>query len=356
MRPRHTGAREIAAVGAALAIYRRVVVPAVRRELRRWESVAESIPDPVLSGHALTSVREKGLNAEATAVFATLAPRGSRAAVIEATVAFQVAVDYLDTLGEQPAADPLANGLRLHQALSDALSPGEPVADWYRLHSQGEDGGYLRSLVAACRGAARSLPASAATLAAARRAAGRCGEGQSHTHAAALGDVEGLKAWATELESPAGYRWWEVAAGAASSVGVHALIAAAAAPGTTTEEAALIDAAYFPPIGALTVLLDDLIDLEEDRAAEAHNFIAYYGGNHDAAGRLVWITERSWAAAGKLRQAPRHRAILAGVAGFYLSAAGSQTAYARPIRSQMIESLGFAVRPIIATMGLRRNA
>ena len=141
-----------------------------------------------------------------------------------------------------------------------------------------------------------SFPRTAAALPVARRAAGRCGEGQSHTHAAALGEVEGLKAWASGLESPAGYSWWEVAAGASSSVGAHALIAAAADPGTTAEEAALIDAAYFPPIGALTVLLDDLIDLDEDRAAGAHNYMAYYQSNLDAAERLASITRRAGAA------------------------------------------------------------
>jgi tetraprenyl-beta-curcumene synthase len=355
MRLRHTVVGETAAVLSALGIYRLAVVPGARRELRRWESVAGAIPDPALRGHALAALREKGLNAEASAVLAALAPRANRAAAIEAIIALQVAVDYLDTLGEQPAPDPLANGLQLHRALSDALSPGEAAGDWYRLHPQGEDGGYLGALVAACRGIVQSLPAQAAALPAAQRAGGRCGEGQSHTHAAALGDIEGLRAWASGLQGTAGYRWWEVAAGASSSVSAHALIAAAADPETTAEEAALIEAAYFPPIGALTVLLDDLIDLEEDRAERAHNYMAYYVGNLDAAERLASIAGRAGAAAGKLRHAARHRAILAGVAGFYLSAPGARTAYARPIRDRMIESLGFAVRPLIATMRLRRD-
>ena len=98
----------------ALAAYRATVVPVVREGLRGWERVAETIPDPVLREQALFSVREKGLNAEATAVFGILAPRRRRRQAVEAMTAFQVAVDYLDTLGEQPADDPLANGLRLH--------------------------------------------------------------------------------------------------------------------------------------------------------------------------------------------------------------------------------------------------
>lgn len=342
-------------MATALGLYGRVIVPRVRRELRRWERAAEAIPDPTLRGHALAALREKGRNVEATAVFAILAPRAHRVAAIEAMAAFQVAVDYLDSLGEQATAEPLRNGLELHRALADALSPGAPAADWYRLHSQSEDGGYLGALVGACREIVASLPSGDAALPAARQAAGRCGEGQSHTHAAALGDVAGLKAWASRLESPPGYLWWEVAAGASSSVAAHALIAAAADPGTTAEEAALIDAAYFPPIGALTVLLDDLIDLDEDLSAGAHNYMAYYPSNLVAADRLALMTSRARAAAAKLRHGRRHAAILAGVAGFYLSAPGATTSYAAPIRRRIIESLGFAVRPILATMRLSRR-
>jgi tetraprenyl-beta-curcumene synthase len=350
-----TSARDVIAVGTALGVYRRSIVPRVRRELRRWEGVADAIPDPILRGHALAALREKGLNAEATAVFATLTPRASRDAAVRSMAAFQVAVDYLDSLGEQPAPDPLENGLQLHRALIDALSPGAPAADWYRLHPQGEDGGYLQTLVTACQETVLSLPSHAIALPLARRAAGRCGEGQSYTHATARGDVEGLEAWASRLEQPAGYLWWEVAAGASSSVAAHALIAAAADPGTTAEEAALIDAAYFPPIGALTVLLDDLIDLDDDVTSGAHNYTTYYTSNLAAADRLALITSRARAAAAKLRHGRRHAAILAGVAGFYLSTPGAATSYAAPIRSRIVESLGFAVRPILITRRLSRR-
>ena len=71
---------------------------------------------------------------------------------------------------------------------------------------------------------------------------------------------------------------------------VHALIAAAADPRTTAEEAELIDAAYFPPIGALTVLLDDLVDRDDDREAGQHNYLSYFaeqraGGDPDRPAR-----------------------------------------------------------------------
>ncbi len=339
-------------VAADLLAYRRTVLPTVRAGLGRWEAAAAAIPDPVLREAALSSLREKGLNVEATAVFGILAPRRRRRTAVEAMTALQVAVDYLDTLGEQPADDPLANGLRLHGALAAAL--GGESGDWYSLSAHRDDGGYLASLVAECRRLVAALPAAEPVLPAARRAAARCGEGQSHTHAAELGDREALRRWAETLPAPAGYTWWEVAAGASSSVSAHALIAAAADPGTTAAEAELIDAAYFPPVGALTVLLDDLVDREEDAASGAHNYVAYYRDAADAASRLALLTGRARAATRPLRRRRRHAAILTGVAGFYLSAPGAATEFVRPAAAALEEGLGPAVRPIVATMRRRR--
>ncbi len=354
-------------VASSLLAYRRTVLPTVRAGLRRWEAAATGIPDPVLREAALSSLREKGLNVEATAVFGILAPRRRRDTAVEAMTAFQVAVDYLDTLGEHPAADPLANGLRLHGALVAALEPagarsdaagGPDVAgedgDWYALNAHRHDGGYLASLVAEARRLVAELPAAEAILPATRRAAARCGEGQSHTHVAELGDREALRRWAEALAAPPGYAWWELAAGASSSVAAHALIAAGADPATTRAEAELIDAAYFPPVGALTVLLDDLVDRDEDATAGAHNYVAYYRDAGDAAHRLALLTARARAAIGPLRRRRRHAAILTGVAGFYLSAPGAATEFAGPAAAALGDALGPSVRPIVATMRRRR--
>jgi tetraprenyl-beta-curcumene synthase len=350
-----TAARDAIAVGSALAVYRRSIVPRVRRELLRWKIVAEAIPDPTLRAHALAALREKGSNVEATAVFAILVPRRCRGLAVGAMAAFQVAVDYLDSLGEQDSADPLANGLQLHRALGDALSPGTAVAEWYRLHPQREDGGYLQALVTACRQAVGSLPSHSRALPLARRAAGRCGEGQSYTHLAAHEGAKQLQVWALQQECPPGYLWWEIAAGASSSVTAHALIAAAADPRCTLEDAALIDAAYFPAIGALSVLLDDLVDLDDDLAAGAHNYTTYYASNLAAADRLALISARARAASAQLAHGRRHAAILSGIAGFYLSKPEARTPYAEPIRSRIIDSLGLTVRPILAAMRFLAN-
>jgi tetraprenyl-beta-curcumene synthase len=342
---------------SALAVYKRVVLPQVRGELMRWEQRASRIPDSVLRRAALSAIRDKGGNVEATAVFAILTPRSRRNPALRAMAAIQTAIDYLDTLSERPGEEPLADGLALHGALPEAVTPGASYSDWYRLHPQSQDGGYLAALIAASQQEIAALPSHEAVLTATRRAARRCAEGQSYTHAA-TGSQDGkqqLKSWAAELSSGGEYFWWEIAAGASSSVAVHALIAAAAGRAVGAGEAELIDAAYFPSIGALTVLLDDLIDHEQDAAAGEHNYLDYYPCNEIAAERFALLTSRGKAAVANLHRSRRHLAILMGVGGFYLSSPAAQGPYARPIRARMLEALGAAVYPILAAMRVLRH-
>jgi tetraprenyl-beta-curcumene synthase len=104
------------------------------------------------------------------------------------------------------------------------------------------------------------------------------------------------------------------------------------------------------------VLLDDLIDLDDDRAAGEHNYMACYPSSEAAAGRLAAIAGQASASTAQLPQPRRHAAILAGVAAFYLSAAEADTPYARPIRARMLDALGPATtRPLTAFMRLRRH-
>ena len=349
--------KTIISVLAALATYQRAVLPQVRGELKRWERWTVKIPDLVLRDAARSALREKSSNVEATAVFAILTPRSQRSSALRAMTALQTTIEYLDVLGEQLPDEPLADGLALHRAVIEAVTPGAPYSDWYRLHPQTEDGGYLAALVSTCQREVASLPSGNTVLVTAQRAARRCAEGQSYTHAA-LGGPNGrrdLEAWATGLDEHGNYFWWELAAGASSSVALHALIAAAAHRGTDKAEAERVDAAYFPPVGALTVLLDDLVDREEDAAAGEHNYLAYYPSNEIAAERFSFLARKSRAAVAGLRFGRQHTAILMGVGGFYLSTSAAQKDYARPIRARMLNALGTAVYPVFAAMRVLRR-
>lgn len=337
---------------ATLRTYRAALLPTAREELAAWRPVAAKIPDPDLRRAAIGALGEKAANVEATAVLATLAPAADRAKVVRASAALQIAIDYLDVLGEEPVADPLGDGLRLHSALGAALQPGAAAEDWYRDHPQGEDGGYLDLLVTRCQEGVASLPAGEAVLPLARHAAERCGEGQSYTHAAATGMAGELESWGWNLQAPTEFSWWEVVAGACSSVAAHALIALAADPAAGEADAAAIDAAYFPAIGALTVILDDLVDRDQDLAAGEHSFLDYYDSPAEAAERLASIAATARRQTGELRDGQRHRAILAGVVAYYLAAGA--TALPAGARRRLARSAGPAARPLAAVLRLSR--
>lgn len=316
--------RETAAAASALSAYVTTVLPRARRELDRWRRLAEAIPDPDRRRRALSSLDEKVSNVEAVAVFATLAPWRRRRDALRAIVPLQVAIDYLDTLEEA----------------------GED--------SETDD--YLAALQAGWLRETEALPARGAVQALLRRAVDRCAEGQRRTHAAAAGETAELRRWALTLADEGDYRWWELAAGASSSVAAHALIAAAADPATSAEAAERIERAYDPAIGALTVFLDDLVDRDRDRVAGEHNYLAYYDNGAEAGERLELIAKRAGALVQGLPRAGRHRAILAGVAAFYLSAPEAESELARPIRARLLASLGHAPRVLGAFMRLRRGA
>ena len=300
-------ARETGAAIAALGAYLTTVLPRVRRELGQLG------PLPA----------DKAKNAEAVAVFATLAPRSRRAAVVRAIVALQVAIDLRDELEES----------------------GEEENAELRTR--------LDSMEARWRRAMAALPSRDIVLPLLERAIHRCEQGQLHSHRAAREGPGELRRWAEGLGAPPEYRWWEVAAGASSSVATHALIAAATDPDTTAADAAAIDAAYNPSIGALTVFLDDLVDREADREAGEHNYLAYYEGPGEAAERLAWVGREAGSRIESLPRASRHRAILAGVGAFYLSDHGARTTYAQPIKDRLLSALGPGTRALTAFMRLR---
>lgn len=354
-RPVTACARDTAAVGASLARYWLGILPLVRRELRHWERRAQAIPDTRLREQAVATLRVERLNAEAAAVFATLVPRTRWPVLVPLLVAFQVMYDYLDTVGEEPVADPLRDGVQLHGALAAALDPDLPVVDYYAHHPYRDDGGYLEALVTRCRRALPALPAGSVALPHARRAAARCRFGQSYTHAAMKEGTAALASWACQQDRAEGYRWWEMAAGAISSVGVFALLAAATDPRTTPAEAIRVGAAYFPPICALSTLLDSFVDREPDAATANHSVFGHYATHAEAAERLGLIAVRAATAARDLRHGRRHGAIVTGVVGYYLSAVDADDEVGRVVHRALADSLGITLTGSLATMRLRRR-
>ncbi len=295
------------------------------------------------------------LNPEAAACFAVLAPRRSQSRCVRLMVAYQLVYDYLDAVNEQPAYTPLADGLHLHRALTDAVAGTTPIAAYYRHHQQHEDGWYIPTFVHTCRDVLRELPADHLTPLLIE-AADRCGEAQSHNHATATEGYGQLVAWSHAQASGTGYLWWELAAGGISCLSIHALFAAAADPATTTAEARQVDAAYFPPICAISALLDSLVDYAADAETTNHSFVAHYDSSTHAAHRFTAIIRDAANHTDGLRHHRRHAIILAGLASFYLSAPEARVGFARPVADRAIGSLGATTTPMLAVMRLRRRA
>jgi tetraprenyl-beta-curcumene synthase len=334
---------------AAAARYWMSVYPHVRREARHWRGRAEAIPDATLRRLALSTQRQERGNLEGAAAFAVLAPRPQRACVVRAVVAFQAIYDYVDTLAEQPSADPAENGRQLHRALLSALDPdagqpdpGQPGHYVHSLHK--EDGGYLGELIDACRRAFGALPSHASLTAPAQGAVQRIVAFQGLAHDGEDGLKDAWRAfsdWA-DAQTPqgGGLLWWETAAGAASSLLVFALIAAAAQPSVSKEDTSAITRAYFPWIGALHLLLDSLIDRKDDVQAGRYSLVDHYASPRELADRLKAISAEAMRASEELPNGRQHGLILAAMASFYLSQPQASAPDGAPARAEILATLG----------------
>jgi tetraprenyl-beta-curcumene synthase len=332
------------------------VFPHVSREIAHWRRRARSIPDPRLARLALfTQSAERG-NLEGAAVFAILAGGRHRRSVVRAAVAFQALYDFVDTLAERPAPDPVANGQRLHQALLAALDPARSHVDYLEHSGMGDDGGYLLAMIEACRRSLAELPCYEVASGPALRATERMIVYQSLNHDPADEKHHLLAEWAHRL-TPASMemRWWETAAGAASSLGVFALMAAAARPGLTPAEADALELAYFPWIGALHVLLDSLIDRASDLHTGDHSLVESYEDAEDMAERLGSIARQAVRSAVELPQGLPHTLILAAMASFYLSRPAARDPVSAPATARVLSELGPPAVPAMAVLLARRK-
>jgi tetraprenyl-beta-curcumene synthase len=311
----------------------------------------------VLRQAALTNLRTERMNLDGAAAFAVFVPDRRRAAVIRAQVAFQVAYDYVDTLAEQPSADPIRNSGQLHRALGAALDPAGPQIDYYAHHPCCDDAGYLENIVEACRTALRVLPSYASVAAFAQRAVTRLMSYQSLNLNESQGDHTALERWAREqIPSGADLRWWEIAASAGSSLCIFVLIAAAASSLVGAEETIEIEEAYFPWVGSLHTLLDSLVDRFEDAAAGQHSLLDYYSSPEEAAARIKLIAAESLRVTRKLPRGGQHVLVLAGMTSHYLSTPQASLPEALLATRGVLGTIGELAIPTMLVMGVRRAA
>jgi tetraprenyl-beta-curcumene synthase len=353
--------RFVARAGFALALahgrYWSSVAPLVRRLLRSWEARAAEIPDPHLNHLASNKLRDERFNVEVAAMLATIAPIEHRERAVEAIVALQVMYDYLDALTEQPASDPIRDGLQESGAFLDALSLSTPQRCDYYAHYQGDgDAGYLADLAVTVRDALFGLPGGDAVSGVLPACAARCAEAQVRVHAVpdvGLGQLEG---WAEREAGDTELEWREWLFGAMGSVvAAHALIALAADRRATVAQARQLDSTYLS-LCVLTTALDHLVDHERDLLTGEESYLNLYLGRQDLAHRIALVTRRVLDRVHTIPNGPHHAMILSGVVAYYTSQSGAMSDFARPVTVHVRDQLRPLITPTLATMHAWRVA
>lgn len=292
--------------------YTTTMHPLVEREIERWTGRAQQIPDPHRRALALAKLRETATHARLNATAAALAPRRHRADAVRASVALELAYDYLDGLTERESDLPTA--LSLYSDLSVPFAQGERDAI-------GDE--YVRDLVHACRTSFRALPSHATAAPLALSIADRTAATQAWGHASSH---EQLARWAVAFPRPDALAWWEAAAGwTAGSITLHALIALAATDALAPGTAERVAAAY-ERISAIATLADSLVDQQRDARSEAHSYVGYYASADVAGARIGTLAGDAVKAVTGLPHAAHHALTLSGIVAYYLTDPDAATA------------------------------
>jgi tetraprenyl-beta-curcumene synthase len=306
-----------------------------------------------LSADAHANLHASRLNTEGAALFAVL-PRRRHKPLIRVLIAYQTALDYLDTLSEHPGPEQRENGILLHRALAESLDPGGPISDHYRHHPWQDDGGYLRTLVEVGQVSCAALPAYGRVRQRAIASAERMTVQSINHEPRSDVRIAELKAWAAR-RFPGGdeLAWFEWTAASCSSLSTFALLALAADPDLCEEDIAEADAVYFPWICAASTLLDAFVDQPADRLEGNHSYVEHYDSPSEMVERLCEIVHRSTYGARRLRNGERHALIVTGMVSMYLSKASARSPELRAASRRIARAAGSLPRiqlPIMRTM------
>jgi tetraprenyl-beta-curcumene synthase len=331
-------------------------LPNVAREVHTWRALAAAIPEPAIRRDALNALATKRGHTDGAALFSIL-PRTRNRNLLRVLVAYEIIWDFLDTVNEHGAAEGQANGRQLHLALIDALDTSRPISDYYAHHPWKNDGGYLTTLVDACRESCALLPSYERVSALLTR------EGIRAQVLAINHDPDpdrraaALRVWAaSEATGKSGVDWFELTGAASASLTVHSLLALAAEPTLTDTEITQTHSAYYPWISAATTMLDSYVDAAEDAANGDHSYVAHYPAFKFAAQRINELIRRSLLEASRLPNSERHLLIIACMIAMYLSKDSARTPAMRETTESLIRTGGSLTKVLFPILRLWRIA
>ncbi len=302
----------------ALIHFLRSIVPKAAAELQLIELRAAGIPDLRLRTEALASTHAKAYHVAGAAILATFLPPAAAEHYVRIVAPLESIYDYLDNLCDRHPDVSIDAYPVLHQALSDALNPHGELHDYYALGPDGNDGGYLRSLVEQTRSALRGLSGHQALSALFAEAAAFYSALQTYKHYPPRERERACIEWYERNQVRFGdLRWWEFACAAGSQFQVYAPLYLAFSG--KFRQLDKVYAAYFPPVSALHVLLDYFIDQSEDREHHELNFIDCYQNFDEMLERFGHLCASARLGFAELAHPERHQFVLQVMGLFYLT-------------------------------------
>jgi tetraprenyl-beta-curcumene synthase len=291
----------------------------VAHEVRQWRRRSRAIPSPWIREEALKASAEQRSHIDGAALFSIL-PRHRSRHLLRLLVSYEIIWDFLDNVNEHTQNAGVASGLRLHQALIDALDPNREIGAFYTHHPSDEDAGYLRQLTFTCRETYTQLSSHGMTQKVITRESTRALVCAINHDPHPNRRNQALEDWAT-AEFPKGHeaQWFELTAAASTNITIYALLALASEPACSRDLIAQTAASYFPWISVLTAMLDSYVDQAEDADINAHNYLSHYETPAAAIKRLCALIERCLREANSLQHGERHVVISCSMFAMYLT-------------------------------------
>nr|WP_234402447.1 tetraprenyl-beta-curcumene synthase family protein [Oceanobacillus damuensis] len=295
------------------------IFPMVDEEIGCWKSRAKQIPNEELRTQALASIRSKKFHCQGGGVYSLLAGNKMKEA-ITFIIAYQTISDYLDNLCDRSTSLDPRDFEMLHQAMKDALSPGNERKDYYHFRTDQDDGGYLHALVETCQLILEKLDGYEAIRQQLMQLEKLYSELQVHKHVKAEERIPRLTAWYEEnKEKASNLSWYEFSAAAGSTLGIYCLVSYALGNKINNQIAENVFHGYFPYVQGLHILLDYYIDQQEDMEEGDLNFCRYYSSQSEMQQRILFFIKQSNQHVKHLPDRKFHEMIVQGLVGLYLA-------------------------------------
>ena len=324
--------------------------------MRRWRARALRIPARPIRQVALLALDRKRGNTQGAALFSVI-PRKRSRPLLRLLTTYQVLWDFLDSLSESWRELAPSDTLQLHLALVDAVNPSGPIRDYYAKLGLPDDGGYLRSLVEACRSCCRALPSFNKVAPILYKEAERIGV-QAINHATEPAQIPlALRNWvAREYPGAHEVSWFELAAAAGANIAIYALFALAADTRCSIDRVEDTYRAYFPWSGALATMLDGFVDQFDDAHHGDHCYLAYYRSPDDATRHISRLVRRCLSETHSLKDGERHTLVAASMVAMYLSRDSARTSALSAATRQVANAGGSLTCALLPVLRLWRVA